>query len=1436
MPLSKQPLEVSLGGAVEEGNVKELVQPPRIREAKDCASIKGGAYTKRDQILTPGAVDPTTQGASHTDDALVTVATTTVRVYPDDDQSDPSESNPAPFTGWEATAFEPTEANAAKDHGDSATHIVDGLPRTLCMWNVCPTGAYEAQGGWTEDGSRGLNFPGAPSIYHQSSQPIPSPFLPAGIWWTTLRTKGVRFAVFDGDRQRGSERELGPPPVLDNPVGTPGSSKCAEGNPCFPRVRAFTVPPSPGNAQQFFVSAAALSTPQVTAEPTAPSVQPNWQSDSFGARLSSFANWDNERVPTSTRDIMDRNIFQTDPAYQTHLFYPQVGGPLLDNQRQGPGMILSLHTLDGAVLESVRGDIGMRRPVGPGYPDPDTNINVNLMLPGPPLELVTTEEGGSSYAYTLHVDYQQTYPFDGVYADGPYPAPMPEFRADRNTIRIIKWELLPNNPAGSRIQFDRELYLNDVEWTDPALGPAGGTSFVNTVPDWTGSPALLEATRDWPAGLHDVDDGLLLVFSSTRVARIPYTLDFASIVWKDPFWDEGCLTRLKIGRATSDPRIESPTDNQFPGDNWHFDMFERHCTGRVSVTPSVLVDQTSQMTRGVWAGSFLSGPDAEGRRWLGVQTVNNTDNVPSRLEPDNQDGASPPPGIYPIDTFHAGPQAYSGSVVHTMLNEDLDFVPADTSAIGGCAIASQGAFDRNIGHCVVLYGCAPGDDRTGMQEVGVQTVGDVLSSTAFLATRRVLPLPEDADGNLDQATFRRAPFSRREERYPLFSSYVSAVAIAQVLPFGQSLNTFQCNPYQVRVNLRRTGDGSLRWTSFQRYGPEEAYGSSSIPEDLRTLKPVGSSSRSAPYEVTVTPPGRVPALMVAQNGYVTVAGAAPMSVGPAQGVLAGIALQSVVDTFVGFGEASDQANELIQTDPFTTAEVGVTPTEDTTLLTVGSYFEIFDENGGVHRTVPHVTSLSPAYNLAAVEDITGFVAIAYSIPWQLAGIPLSSSSSLELCLSRASDGDPPLAVSQPRVPFVSHEQFRLVGEAASTSLRVLDPIANAFVTIPRDWTGPYGAGSGAALYTWSGELGADAPDPSRSVAAASNRLWSISSVDPRKAQYTKLLRRGYAPEWNQNLTVRVPGTADPLTAVAALPDGRILLFSSTAIHYTYGSGPSDTGQGAGFAEPAYLSTDIGCTDPRSIVTGDFGCIFLSERGFYLIDRKLTVSFVGLPYEDTTDIAGLRLKGTASDALRSEVLFFTNRIEEDTTGYQTWVFNTLRGQWSTFVMPEALSVTERDGRPFWITQSGTLRARFDEEPATINGNQGVMSLTTGWLPMAKVQGYGRTWELQITGERPLTAAGYSQSGLKVELLYDYDETPAETYFFNQPAEAGGANIKLRLRPRKQKSEALSVRFSEYAPPGIPPDEPFTGWRLDMLTVLVGIKVGLDKVPTTPRDNT
>jgi len=84
---------------------------------------------------------------------------------------------------------------------------------------------------------------------------------------------------------------------------------------------------------------------------------------------------------------------------------------------------------------------------------------------------------------------------------------------------------------------------------------------------------------------------------------------------------------------------------------------------------------------------------------------------------------------------------------------------------------------------------------------------------------------------------------------------------------------------------------------------------------------------------------------------------------------------------------------------------------------------------------------------------------------------------------------------------------------------------------------------------------------------------------------------------------------------------------------------------------------------------------------------------------------------------------------------------------------------------------------------------------------------------------------------VEIYYDYIDTPLETYTFD---DVGNGQFKVRFRPRKQKSEAISFRFSEYVPTGVLPAD-CTGWRLDMCTVLAGVKAGLDKVAVTVRSS-
>jgi len=1430
MPLTKYPIEISLGGAVEEGDVEELVQPPRMREAHDCASLKGGAYTKRDEVGFVGFSPQGTTGVAATDEAVVTVAPTEVNNFPPSGGFQSSDSNPAPFTAKEAEAFEPTEADAVKEHGDSATLVIDGVPRTLCAWNVDPAGAYT----WTGlgDDVRPRQAPLLPNSVAADFDARPS----RDVWWTYLPTGGAQYAVFKEGRQVGPERALptAPPIGQGAPAGYFDAYTQSVGPVCFPRVRAFEDGDFRG-----FVTCAAISTPQEPAlkypYPPDPLVTQSWRSFPYGVRLST-------RSPESLTYVGNTSIINQLPCAARDIMasaYPY-DSPVDDTEMPDyvqPGFSIALHDEDGQIVGvPIRGDLSMSQ-------------NQFLRLPGPALDMVVRVDPlGFVSVYTLHVNYNMNR------GDSTGPPPYSAQQTCDNMIRIIEWRLVD----GVGVTFAGELYLNE---PDAIAG-----NYDNRVPDVSPGPTN-NGLFDWPAGLHLTEAGLVLTFSSTRYAIVPFTLNFAGIVWKDPFWAPGDLTRLKIGRQNGMPDDEcifaTPGGIIPPMQFWYNrgDAFERRVTGDPDDAPRT---QTTQMARGIWAGSFLTQPDEDGNRWIGVQTISDQYNVGAEVSPGNvQVGLAG----YPWDIALA-PQAVSGSIVHTLVDENLDPLPFSTAAgvIPGSVIASQGLYVEGIGHCVSIHACAPGDDRTGAQEVGQQTQNDVFAATNFLVTRRDLRKPDSPNLVANEAQKRRRPDSlvntgylpqpqpspisgiyRGEFNYPIGAPYVSAVAIAQVLPYGQALGTYMHNPYQLRVNLRLDADDVIRWTAHQRYGIEEAFGSGSLqPPALvdppAVLKPVGSSSKSAPYEISIRLQPELPQL-VAAGGHVTVAGAAPMVTGGPQGFLAGIALQAVVDNvragpFNGTVIVPEDAppTVYIETDQIRTASIRFPIPEAADALTFAASLSVYDELGAEHRTLPFYINLGYAYQNLDNEQVNSrnIAAILYAIPWQIAGIALSDTAVINFYQGNENTGEAPGCRATAHPPFVSHNNYRLMGPAQPSSElpQAVAGTANPLQPQPFDWIAESFPGTGEVVYTWSGELAADAPDPSRAMAVGGNRLWSVSSVDTRKVQYTKVLRKGYAPEWDQNVSVRIPSSPDDLTAVGSLPDGRILFFSATSVHYTYGQGPSDTGQGAGFAEPAPLSMDLGTRERLSVVSGDFGCMFRSDRGFYLIDRSLNLTYVGLPYEDTTGDAA-RVTGAAIDSLRSEVLFFTDRAVNTSDG-DTWVFNTLRQQWSTFTGKRAISATELDGRPYWIGGASNTRYRFTEFPSDIedeNDGVGVMSLGTGWLPMGKVQGYGRTWEMQITGELERRIGGFSLSGLRVEVLYDYDETPAEVFDFDTPGDPVTGKIKLRFRPRKQKSEAIAFRMVEYRPVG--EDDGCTGWRLDMLTLLVGVKAGLDKIAITRR---
>ena len=130
----------------------------------------------------------------------------------------------------------------------------------MCMWNVDPAGAY------TWDGLGDNVNPRTAPLASSSGAAVPQKTW-RDEWWTYLPVGGVRYAVFDDDKQVGAEQTL-PVPSLLGLAAIPAFADFrtqAQGPPCFPRVRAFEYEDG-GDTVRGFVSCAALSTPQIVEE------------------------------------------------------------------------------------------------------------------------------------------------------------------------------------------------------------------------------------------------------------------------------------------------------------------------------------------------------------------------------------------------------------------------------------------------------------------------------------------------------------------------------------------------------------------------------------------------------------------------------------------------------------------------------------------------------------------------------------------------------------------------------------------------------------------------------------------------------------------------------------------------------------------------------------------------------------------------------------------------------------------------------------------------------------------------------------------------------------------------------------------------------------------------------------------------------------------
>lgn len=456
-------------------------------------------------------------------------------------------------------------------------------------------------------------------------------------------------------------------------------------------------------------------------------------------------------------------------------------------------------------------------------------------------------------------------------------------------------------------------------------------------------------------------------------------------------------------------------------------------------------------------------------------------------------------------------------------------------------------------------------------------------------------------------------------------------------------------------------------------------------------------------------------------------------------------------------------------------------------------YEWPDHQGQIHRSLPTVAPLT--VNVGSGQRPT------ISIP-TLRLSDKDSRTPVQIALFRTEDvGDLFYRVTSPTSP--------LFNTSSVDSVTYTDTLTDSEL-ISRE-----------LLYTAGGVLGHDSPPSNRLIATFGERVWLGGLEDGRSLWYSKLLSPGNPVGFSANFVLQIDPYGGPITALGVL-DSNLVVFKRGAIFVVNGTGPNNLGIGPDF-QVTRVHTDVGCTNPNSVVITPPGLMFQSAKGIYLLGRGLQIEYIGAPVEGYNDltITSATLVGDA------------NQIRFTTAEGRALVYDYAVGQWSTFTNYAAAdSATWND--EFVLLRSDGRLAVENPESFDDDGTQIRLKLSTGWLSFAGLQGFQRVRRMYILGEHKgdhhlrvrfaFDGAPFSQESVvdvtDVMGLQDYGEaTP-----YGEGVYGGEFPLyQFRVDPQQQKCSMLrvSIEDDEDGSPG-------ESMSLSALTFEVGLKQGGPKL--------
>lgn len=363
------------------------------------------------------------------------------------------------------------------------------------------------------------------------------------------------------------------------------------------------------------------------------------------------------------------------------------------------------------------------------------------------------------------------------------------------------------------------------------------------------------------------------------------------------------------------------------------------------------------------------------------------------------------------------------------------------------------------------------------------------------------------------------------------------------------------------------------------------------------------------------------------------------------------------------------------------------------------------------------------------------------------------------------------------------------------------------------------------LYTTGGELDNIAPGAASIIESFNNRIFLAGLENEDELVYSKINFEGRPVEFNDTLRIQVPELGGAIRAIKTLDD-KLIIFKESAMYFISGDGPNNLGQQDTYTEPELLSTDIGCENSDSVVLSPLGLFFKSAKGIYLLDRGLSLRYIGGPVEAFNDL----------EVTSAVVIGDKNQIRFTTRTGECLVYNYFSQKWSTFTNHKAISAISLNQQYYYIRPDEVIYQE-DDSTFTDAGSPIKMRVETDWINFAGVQGFQRVYRCSILGQYK------SPHKLRCRVAYNFidafteekvidsseicdDNRYGEYSPYGEPDTVkygGSGNLyQARVDFSTQKCQSIKIRLED-----IQTTELGEGLDLSNISFRVGGKQGLNK---------